>query len=131
MQAQLDRMANKLCDKNFCSGKNSDYRCPNCCAFLRPTDKLIDQYSPLQSSGFHIQICDLDSFTEAGPTDKILYRKDIENRTLSNKSFDELFKKNFIGSRWLNLKEVDEIYKGLLINDHLDSFVLHATEIED
>jgi hypothetical protein len=65
-----------------------------------------------------------------GRKDKILYREAIEDSTLSSKVFDELFKMNFIGSRWLAKSEVAEIYKGLLLNDHSDSFLLHATEIK-
>ncbi|KYG72824.1 hypothetical protein [Roseivirga echinicomitans] len=126
---QLKRMTREICSKGYCDGSSYEYRCPHCSAFLRPTDRLVDQYSPLKSSGFHLQICDLDSYTKMGRRDKILYRADIEDSTLSSNTFDELFKKNFIGSRWLVKSEVDKIYKGLITNDHADSFTLHATEI--
>ena len=128
LQKQLDRIEEKICSSGFCNGPQGGYRCPHCSAFLRPTNRLIDQYSPLKSTGLHIQICGLNSYTKRGSKDKILKREDMEDCTLSGQVFDNLFRKNFIGSRWLDKSEVDKIYKGLITNDHEDSFRLHATE---
>lgn len=133
LQPQLDRMTNCLCKRGYCYGDFKDYLGKNrshfCCAFLRPTDALDSIYSPLQSSALHLQVCQVDKFvTNTAKINKTLKREKFEQYAYSGKSFDELFKKNFIGSKWLDIAEVDALYQGIVPNDH-ERILFHATEI--
>lgn len=135
LAGQLNKMKSNFCDQQYCYGEFKDYdnrfRCPFCCAFLRPTDKLVDVYSPLKSSSLHLQVCQVDKYVRKETGNKILKRADFENAALSSSTFDELFKKNLIGSRWLTAEEVDRVYQGQLLMGHEENFKVHVTEYRD
>ena len=128
LQRQLDTMTKVLCSKGYCKGAGGEFRYPFCCAFLRPTDKVLRPYKNAASSGLHIQVCDIDKFLDTSKGNKILRKASIENKALSSYAFDELFRKGFVGSRWLTREEVDQVYQNKLLMDHEDSYLIHATQ---
>jgi hypothetical protein len=130
VETQLLKMKNKLCDSGFCNGPsdmNSDYRFPYCCAFLRPTDKLIPKNNKLISSGIHIPVCNALNIKtkEGGKIDK----KFIREQAITQDVFEHLFNKGFIGSRWLSEKEIAQLYTDSQIIQPYESIIIYAREI--
>lgn len=125
---QLEKLQKTLCENNYCKHPEKidlNYRLPYCCGFLRPTDKLQYKTSKMVSSGLHIPICDvLERKNEIG-----LFKNDLKNYCISHKIFEEMFNLNLLGSRWLNISEVEAFYKEKNIIEPYDTVKLHAKEI--
>ncbi len=125
---QLEKLQQTLCNNGYCQHPetiDNNYRFPYCCGFLRPTDKLQHKKSKMISSGLHIPVCEaLKSKDEVG-----LFKKDLKHFCISHKIFEEMFNLNLLGSRWLDVSEVEKFYKDKSIIEPYDTVKLHAKEI--
>ena len=131
LKPQLGKMKSSLCDKGFCEKPDKieiieKFRFPYCCGFLRPTDKLQNQDSKMISSGLYIPVCNVLEMYENA---KKLEKSSLKQNTLSHKHFEELFNQNIIGSRWLDVDEVEDFYKEKEIIQHKDSIKIFAREL--
>ena len=129
---QLEKLKKTLCDNNFCNKhdnpNNIEYRFPYCCGFLRPTDKLQHRASKMVSSGLHIPVCNALKHIEVSNK---LVKKEIKDSTLNHLVFEKLFNQNLIGSRWLDIDEVESFYKGRGILEADEKLKIYAREIID
>lgn len=129
---QMQKLKANLCDKKYCNKHDStesiEYRFPYCCAFLRPTDKLQHKESKMISSGLHIPIC--NALKYASTSSKIT-KQEIRHTSLSHHFFERLFSQNLIGSRWLDIDEVEAFYKEKKILEPDEKLKLYAREIID
>ncbi len=128
LMPQLEKLQRTLCNKGFCrhpENNNLNYRFPYCCGFLRPTDKLQNRNSKMVSSGLHIPICDVLKRKE----DSGLFKKDLKHFCITHKIFEEMFNLNLIGSRWLDISEIESFYREKSIIEPYDTVKLHAKEI--
>ncbi|MDQ0966878.1 hypothetical protein QFZ20_002281 [Flavobacterium sp. W4I14] len=133
MADQLNKMTNILCEGNLCCSierkwNSSRYRLPYCSGFLRPTDRLQDNNSKLMSSGYHVPLCKaVELAGEMGKIDKA----SIKEQSFNSKIFEELFNSNMIGSRWIPVNDLEQIYETNGIFDHDNRIKLYAQEIID
>ncbi|MGB5979698.1 MAG: hypothetical protein WBG62_19940 [Cyclobacteriaceae bacterium] len=126
---QLDKIEKHLCKDGYCSGppeKRGGYRFPYCSGFLRPTSKILKEDSKLKSSGLHIPIC---LVREIQATETKLTKKNCEEKSLSRKIFEELFKSNLIGSKWIPIDELEQFYEDKGIKSYTDRIRVHAQEV--
>lgn len=131
LKPQLNKMKCSLCDKGFCNKPEKieiieKFRFPYCCGFLRPTDKLQTCDSKMISSGLYVPVC---SIIEMAENTKKLEKNILKRNTLNNLHFEELFNQNIIGSRWLDIEEVDDFYKEKEIIQNKDSIKIFAREL--
>lgn len=134
LEPQLKKLKSCLCDNGHCDtpGEINElfkFRFPFCAAFLRPTDKLQQQNEKLVSSGIHIPVCMVEKLKEI-EGDRIT-RKNIRYQSLTHEIFENLFNRQFIGSRWMKEKEVETFYKSYGILEKNDTAILYAREIKD
>lgn len=111
---QMNRMKGLLCDKQYCCGddgnnySSDNYRLPYCSGFVRPTDKIQESDSKLMSSGYHIPLCKAIQIAgEFGQID----RERIAENSFNSRIFEELFKDNMIGSKWIPVSELTAFYE--------------------
>lgn len=128
---QMEKMHNSLCENGFCDKPDKQeiiekYRFPYCCGFLRPTDKLQSNNSKMISSGLYIPVC---AVRELSKTLKCLKKNELKTNTLNHKHFEELFNLNIIGSRWLDVDEVEDFYKEKGIIQDNTTLKIYAREI--
>jgi hypothetical protein len=134
LKEQMARMKTYICDNNICKSydgkKFSDkYRLPYCTGFIRPTDKIQDSESKLMSSGYHLPLCKAIEIAEAN--DKI-DRELIRGQSFTSGIFEELFNSNMIGSRWLDLEELNDFYtKNKIFDISSDRIKLYAIEMKE
>lgn len=134
MLNQIKRLKDATCDAGRCDAHQPDnlmqqYRLPYCTAFLRPTNRLQSPDARLISKGIHVPLCKVEEMkieTSRGG-DKLL-KKDIGDKAVSQRIFEELFNRNMLGSRWLNYEQVESFYRDNKIMDAKDKIVLHAQE---
>src|SRR5207244_1962871 len=102
-QRQYERMKGATCKSRLCDPDQDpirSYRMPNCAAFVRPTDRLQEPSSRTVSSGLHVPVCVVDaSWIQNQNKGKSIRRGQIENRSLSHKTFGELFDNYMVGSK--------------------------------
>lgn len=127
---QLEKLKATLCDSGFCRKPDKEeiiekYRFPYCCGFLRPTDKLQNSDSKMISSGLHLPICRV---LESVETTNKLEKRILKTNSLNHKHFEELFNLNIIGSRWLDLEEVEDFYREKKIIQNEDTIKIFARE---
>ena len=128
---QMEKMHLTLCENGYCKKPDKEniiekYRFPYCCGFLRPTDKLQNNESKMISSGLHLPICRVIELSkESGKLEK----KELKHNTLNHKHFEELFNLNIIGSRWLNVDEVEGFYKKKNIIQNTSTIKIYAREM--
>lgn len=132
IEAQLTKLKTNLCDGNFCQQPQHlegqlDYRFPYCCAFLRPTDKLQSSDSKMISHGIHIPVCSAlqMKYTNGNKIEK----RQIRHSTLTHEVFENLFNHSFIGSRWIDLPDIEAFYRDKKIIEDQQSLKLYAKEI--
>lgn len=126
---QIQKMKKCLCDYNYCE-RSADtaspmYRFPYCAGFLRPTDKLQHEKSKMVSSGLHLPICDVIRLSSSQPK---IEKKSIKHYTLNHKIFERLFNLNLIGSRWIDIAELERHYQNHNILESSENVKLYATE---
>lgn len=132
IDAQLMKLKTNLCDKDICKQPKHlegelDYRFPYCCAFLRPTDKLQSGDSKMISHGIHIPVC--SAIKIKNDNNNKIEKKQIRHSTLTHEVFENLFNHSFIGSRWIDINEVEEFYREMKVLDKSQSLKLYAKEI--
>lgn len=131
LDAQMSKMKVLLCDRDYCcsnTGNNyadSIYRLPYCSGFIRPTDKLQENNSKLMSSGYHVPLC--KAIELAGEYGKIT-KEDIRHQSFTSSIFEELFNENMVGSRWISITELDELYAQNEIFSDTSRILLYAQE---
>lgn len=133
---QLNAMTCYYCNSGKCSipeGYHSEkpYRMPHCCAFLRITDNIQTKDGWYLTDGSHIRACDVKRLMK--PTTRghqILYAKDIGENSISQEAFQEFFKNDMIGSRWISTQELNEWYEDAKIFQATDRIVTHVRELE-
>lgn len=128
---QLKRLTSLLCDNKLCHASNSSkssnkYRLPYCSGFLRPTDKIQDKDSKLMSSGFHIPVCNALKLIES---EGKIEKKMIKEESFKSQIFEELFNSNMIGSRWIEVEQLEGIYSSNDIFKASDRIKLYAQEM--
>jgi hypothetical protein len=128
---QLERMAGMLCNNGLChtsSGKKTSkkYRLPYCSAFLRPTDKIQNSDSKLISSGYHFPICRAMKLIDA---EGKIEKKSIKEESFKSHIFEELFNNNMIGTRWIDVEDLEQIYENNAIFKRSDRIRLYAQEM--
>lgn len=128
---QMAKMTALLCSQGLCLGAEGNnysttkYRLPFCAGFIRPTDKIQENDSKLMSTGFHVPLC--KALQLSGETNKIS-KSDIKEQSFHSQIFEELFNENMIGSRWLDIQELDEFYSKNEIFSNTDRILLYAQE---
>ena len=127
---QLNKLENILCKNRLChssqgSKTSNRYRFPYCSGFLRPTDKIQENDSKLMSSGYHLPVCmSIKMLEDNGKIEK----KSIREEAFKSHIFEELFNNNMIGSRWIEVDKLDEIYSENQIFENSDRIRLYAQE---
>lgn len=134
LEPQLKKLHKVVCRGSFCCSEEGNnlgtgYRLPYCAAFLRPTDKLQNPKSSLASSGWHIPVCKIDKIAKRGPKNKVLHLADVRPTALSHLVFEEIFHNNMLGSRWLDIDEVEELYREHNILDSSEKIIIYAQQI--
>lgn len=133
LKSQLNKLQQFLCECGHCNSPKEtnsfvEYRMPYCCGFLRATDQLQFKHSKMISSGIHIPVCNVIKHFER---ENVLYKKFFEDKTINHYVFEKLFNSNLIGSRWLNVDEVERFYKENKILDTYDTLKIYAREFID
>ncbi|HEX7902631.1 MAG TPA: hypothetical protein VF487_02050 [Chitinophagaceae bacterium] len=134
LEGQLKRMEKCFCCSNLCSdGKNVkvtslDYRFPYCCAFLRPTDKLQNP-NKLITSGYHLPICKVNDVKTKGYKDYTIQLNNIKKSAIKTQTFEELFDAELLGSRWLEKKELEDLYRRTKVLEPSQRIILHAQNV--
>jgi hypothetical protein len=133
--AQYERLEGFACKCHLCDGDSvtyRTYRLPNCAAFVRPTDRLQDPASQIVSSSLHIPVCVIKgSWVPNQNGGKSLRRGHIEYRSLSHKTFGELFGNAMVGSKEISWDTMTDLYKayGILTAD--ERVVVHMQTVSD
>ena len=130
LDAQMAKMKALLCDNGYCNCSNGHnhplkYRLPYCSGFVRPTDKLQENDSKLMSSGYHVPVC--KAIELSGEYGKIS-KADIKEQSFGSSIFEELFNDNMIGSRWIPIDELKNLYASNEIFADTDRIILYAQE---
>lgn len=132
VMAQVTKMANNLCNSNYCHTKEghntgSGFRFPFCSGFLRPTDKQVDNGKDMTSTGLHLPICYVKRLAESS-SNKI-DKATAKSNGISHNVFDEMFVNCFLGSRWIPISELEDYYTERGIEHCTNSIRVHAQEI--
>jgi len=132
IKSQMLKMNSVLCQSGYCNSINQnnkpdDYRLPYCCAFFRPTDRIMYSDSKLKSSGYHVPMCEM--FKHLKNNGQIA-KKEIASKSISNKIFEDLFILNLAGSRWISMKDLDKFYMEKGLNSFMENINLRAQEVQ-
>jgi len=134
LRQQMERMRQVFCEAGLCQepsvpGGDERYRLPHCCAFLRPTDRRQTRDAWRVTHAWHVPICvaceDLEP-TDAGH--EILRSKRISCKAITQDTFQELYNRSMLGSRWISPVKLGEVYDGIGIFHDLDRVIVHAQE---
>ena len=101
------------------------YRLSYCMAFIKPTDKLQDP-KKLTTSGYHLPICKLDKLKKKAVKEYMITETSIKNQSLKTVTFEELFDSEMIGSRWLDINELEAFYKQNKVLEANERIILYA-----
>lgn len=128
---QLKKMEKMLCNSKCCDSPDQesdliDFRMPYCSGFLRPTDKLQHEKAKMVSSGLHIPICNAIQLSENNLKLEKIKLKDISP---NHYIFEKLFNLNLVGSRWMDIYDVEDFYKEKGILDSENTIKIYAREI--
>lgn len=132
LERQLEKMQRQVCDRGICQGPESlknelNYRFPYCSAFLRPTDKIQTSDSKMISHGIHIPVCSAIQIKNDNANK--IEKSQIRHSTLTHDVFENLFNHGFIGSRWLDVSELEEFYRDMRVLTQTQTLKLYAKEI--
>lgn len=128
---QIDKLDKNICKSGFCQNgsgsKYSDnYRFPYCSAFLRPTSYITKPDSTLISSGIHLPICMVNKIKQI---DNKIDTKNSHGKSIGHRIFEELFIDKHIGSRWININELEKFYTDKGITSEIGRIRIHAQEV--
>lgn len=131
LQEQVKKMNSHLCKGNYCAGNHGKnhskkFRFPYCSGFIRPTDNKFSPNSKMISSGFHLPIC--EAIKQISLNKNLPYR-DLKDKSLTHKIFEETFMSNKLGSRWMPISELNSFYKKLGLDFVNDTIRVHAQEV--
>ena len=131
---QMRRLRSSACRSGLCACDPAapfppNFRLPHCAAFVRPTDELQEASGRLISSGFHLPVCALNRVVERTRSgEKVLVKRNIEDRAPTHRVFEEMFSRGMLGSRWLSYREVEKFYREYKVFSPDERLVLHAQE---
>jgi hypothetical protein len=128
LKRQLIRLDKCFCQELPCKDNNEEknkfsFRFPTCTAFLRPTYRLQSSNSRIMSRGFYLPICLVNSLWE---NNQEISEQIVGGQVIRQAVFDELFNANLIGSKWIDTKRLDEIYKNQGILRSSETAVVHV-----
>jgi len=134
LRPQMEKMHQVFCEAGLCDAPNTPgaddrYRLPHCCGFLRPTDRTQTRDAWKVTHAWHVPIC--VALEDLEPTDQgheLLRSKRISCKAITQTTFQELYNRSMLGSRWLNPTKLHELYTKIGIFDDLDRVVVHAQE---
>jgi hypothetical protein len=127
-------MRTAFCDSGFCNkpaniGDDERYRLPYCSAFIRPTDKRQTKDAWQVTHAWQVPICEaLQKFETTRDGHKVLHSKLISNCAVTQDAFQDFFNRGMLGSRWMNVDNLNKFYSAIGIPDDLDRVVIHAQE---
>lgn len=132
---QLDRLDRICCRTGLCHieaecSPPAGYRLPYCASFLRPTDRLQSPDSTMLSSGTHVPVCVARTLPLGEAGGRILRHDRMRDRSVSQRSFEELFNRGLLGSRWLSYEAVEEPYREHGLFSVNDRIVVYAQEYD-
>lgn len=131
---QLGKMQSTFCQGGFCEKSNSSitsgrYRLPNCCVFLRPTDRKQTKDAWQVTHAWHVPVCTtLAKFETTTSGNRVLRSNQISNSAVTQSTFQELFNRGMLGSRWLGSKMLASLYQQAGVFDDLENIVVHSQE---
>jgi hypothetical protein len=127
--SQCDRAHQAFCEAGLCQAGNQGrrrYALPHCSVFLRPTDRVQRALGFAVSHAWHIPVCEVRRQLMRDGTK--LESRYVSSSSVSQGVFAELFNRNMLGSRWLQLHRLESIYKRLGVLNHEDRVIIHAQE---
>jgi len=130
---QVVKLESNYCNTGLCHGYDGqkhpiNYRFPYCATFLRPTSRLYNQESKLVTTGIHIPICEIQKLLSKSNS---FTKDDAYNKNISHSMFDELFNNNMIGSKWINIVDLEKFYQKLNFESNLDKIKIYAQEFNE
>ena len=131
---QIKKLQYCFCQNKYCSDEsgsnfsNKIFRLPFCAAFLRPTDKLQNPKN-LFTSGYHLPICKIEQLKSQGHTKDLIREFQIKKSSLNAYSFEELFNAEMVGSRWLDITELEKFYKQSKVLEESQNLTIHAQDL--
>ena len=131
---QIKKLQACFCKNHFCKdgdGNNCSkdfYRLPFCTAFLRPTDKLQNP-KVLFTSGYHLPICKIEQLKEDGYSKDVIRYEQIRKSGLNAYTFEELFNNEMLGSRWLDIRELEDLYQEYGVFAESENIIIHAQDL--
>ena len=132
MIKQIERMEAFSCNNQLCNladDPRRTYRLPPCMAFLRPTDRIQEPNAKMYSSGLHIPLCVVRDAWELNQNGGYSVRKsNVEDRSLSNETFEQLFNSKLLGGKELSYDELEVLYKAFKLFEYDDTVQIHAQE---
>jgi hypothetical protein len=134
LRRQMEKMRKMFCGEDLCKhpttpGGDERYRLPHCSAFLRPTDRLQTRDAWQVTHAWHVPICvALEDLEPTNDGHEVLRSKQISCKSTTQDTFQELFNRSMLGSRWISPVKLAELYAKISIFDDLDRVVVHAQE---
>jgi len=131
-ERQLRRLKDNNCSCNHCElptayASTSPYRFPYCAAFIRPTNKVMAKGSKMKTMGDHIPLCKLDELRNSGSA---VSKYVIQANSLTQQSFEEAFNKFHVGSRWMQIGDLEQFYATRKLKDMVDNIRIIVQEID-
>jgi hypothetical protein len=131
---QNKKMIGATCKSRLCDPdptRHRAYRLPNCTAFVRPTDRLQQPHSKTTSSSLHIPVCIVEESWQPNQSGgKSIRREYVENRSLTHKTFGDLFDNCMVGSKEIMWDEMTTLYRGYNIFNPSDRVIVHIQVAE-
>jgi len=131
IKSQLGRLRKCFCDGLPCHSEEKDkfghfYRLPACTAFLRPTHRLQSIKSTVLSRGFYLPVCLVNKIWDT----KTISEESVDGQVVRQAMFEDLFNAGLLGSRWLTIEELDQIYKSHKVLEASETSVVHVRMYE-
>jgi hypothetical protein len=123
-ERQLERQRQIMCEKGYCNEEEnkSQFRFPFCSAFIRPTYKFQQKNAAMTTAGIHMPICLVRG-------NSIIKKSEVEERSVNNEVFEQMFNSYQIGSRWIPIAELDDFYKTMHLDSNLENIRILAQRI--
>jgi hypothetical protein len=110
LHTELSKLSDACSHKieKLCCAEIAGYRLPYCIMFL----SAFDEHE--RSDGLHIPICLALQSTVMEEDQHVLRAEDVQNKSISHLVFVELFKREMLGSGWLNREWLLDLHKFLM-----------------
>jgi len=127
LKSQLDRLKNCFCDNLPCHSEETNkfghfYKLPECTAFLRPTYRLQNPKSTVLSRGFYLPVCLVNKIWDTKP----IKEESVDGQVVRHAMFEDLFNAGLLGSRWLTIEQLDQVYKSHKVLEASETSVVHV-----